>query len=240
MQRELQEAWAANCVLDEAQATLRGNRGRTGEIGKEGHVVIWSVEIRMIENIERIGFKPELVALLDHERLGQAHVEAHLEWASKTVPACSSKQGFKVIAPAGVAGRHPVGPWSHELGQEISGIKLTNFGRKSLTIRARMCCLRGRDARCQRHNWVPNIVAGAVVQTRHRPRKVINAVRLTALRDGLAANRPAIGQVAQWPALHGLRNRIAVVDQKNVGLIEIRAGVVGSWGERIVSGEKES
>jgi len=60
MQRELQEAWAANRVLDDAQTPLRGNRWRTVVIGKEGYVVVWSVEIGMVENIERIGFKPQL------------------------------------------------------------------------------------------------------------------------------------------------------------------------------------
>src|SRR5579872_2485579 len=100
MQRELQEAWAANCVLDHAQAALGGNLRRTCEIGKEGHVVVRSVEIGMVENIERIGFKLQQVALFDLEHLGQAHVEAHLERTSKSVPACISIQGFIEIAPA--------------------------------------------------------------------------------------------------------------------------------------------
>jgi hypothetical protein len=65
MQRELQEAWAANRVLDHAQATLRGNRWRTKVKGKEGHIVVRSVEIRMVENIERIGFKPKLEAFFE-------------------------------------------------------------------------------------------------------------------------------------------------------------------------------
>ena len=56
----------------------------------------------------------------------------------------------------------------------------------------------------------------------------------------LATNGPAIDQVAPRSAVHQLRNRVAVVDQKNVGLIEIRGAVVGSRSERIVPGEKQS
>src|ERR1700722_12089158 len=212
MHRELQEAWAANRVLDDAQATLWGNRWRTYEIGKEGHVVVRSVEIGMVENIECIGFNPQLVAFFELELLSQAHCEAHLEWPSKSVPAGISIQGFIEIAPATVASRDPVGPRSHELGCEISRIELTKFRRDSRAIRARMCCLRGSYARHQRHNWVPNIVAGAVVLTRNRSRKVIDAVGLTALRHSLATNGPAIDHVAQRPAIHELRNRVAVVD----------------------------
>src|ERR1700722_18748980 len=118
MHRELQEAWAANRVLDDAQATLWGNRWRTYEIGKEGHVVVRSVEVRMVENIKRIGFKPQLVPLFDLELLGQAHVEAHLEWTTKTVPGCISIQGFELIATGAVASGNPVSPRRHELGSE--------------------------------------------------------------------------------------------------------------------------
>ena|SRR5580658_3800959 len=125
MQRELQEAWAANRVLDDAQAPRGGNLWRTYEIGKEAHVVVRSVEIGMVENIERIGFKPQLEPLLDQELLGQAGVEAHLEWASKTVPAVISKQGFKVIFSGTVGSGDAVGPRSHELGCKISRIELT-------------------------------------------------------------------------------------------------------------------
>ena len=125
MQRELQEAWAANRVLDDAQATLRGNRWWTCEIGKEVHIVVRSVEIGMVENIKSIGFKLQQEALFDQELLGQARVEAHLEWASKTVPAVISKQRFKVIFPATVGSGDSVGPRSHELGSEISRVELT-------------------------------------------------------------------------------------------------------------------
>jgi hypothetical protein len=86
MRAQLQEAWAANRVLDDAQAALRGNRWRTFVIGKEGHVVVRGVEIGMVENIESIGFKTEQEAFLDGELLVQAHVEAHLEWTSESIP----------------------------------------------------------------------------------------------------------------------------------------------------------
>jgi len=109
-QRELQGAWAPNRVLDAAQATRRGNPWRTFEIREEGNVVVRSVEIGMVENIECIGFELQLEALLDQELLGHAHVEAHLEWALKTVPARRSKQGFIEIGPATVGNGNAVGP----------------------------------------------------------------------------------------------------------------------------------
>ena len=116
MHRELQEARAANRVLDQAQAALRGIRWRTLVIGKEVHVVVRSVEIGMVENIEGIGFKLQPVALFELELFGQAHVEAHLEWAAKSVPAGISIQGFIEIAAGPVASGNPVGSRSHELG----------------------------------------------------------------------------------------------------------------------------
>src|SRR5581483_152291 len=84
---QLQKARAANRVLNQSQAALRGNRCGTFVIGEEGHVVVWSVEIRMVENVEGIGFKPELEALFNLELLGEVHVEAYLEWTSEDVPA---------------------------------------------------------------------------------------------------------------------------------------------------------
>src|SRR5580692_500652 len=102
-----------------------------------------------------------------------------------------------------------------------------------------MCRLLGSYARYQRHNRIPNIVAGAVVLTRHRARIVIDAIRLAALRHSLAADGPTIHRVAQGPVFHEVWKRIAVVDQKDVGLIEIRGAIVGSGSSRIIPGEKE-
>src|ERR1700722_16541956 len=164
----MQKARTANCVLDDAEATLWGNLRRSFVVGKEVHVVVRSVEIRMVENIEGIGFKPQIVALLEYELLGQAGVEAHLERAPKTVPACRCKQGLIVIAAGTVARRNSVGPRSHELRAEISGIEFAKFRRYSRAICAGMGRLLGSYTRQQRHNRVPNIVAGAVVQARNR------------------------------------------------------------------------
>src|ERR1700678_1944470 len=147
MQRELQEAWAGNRVVDHAQATRRGNLWRTFEIGKEGNVVVRGVEIGMVENIKCVGFELQLEALFDQELLGQAHVEADLEWASKTVPACRSKQGFIEIGPATVGNGNAVGPRSHELGSEIGHVELTECRRNSRRAISAPCCLLGGYAR---------------------------------------------------------------------------------------------
>src|ERR1700733_13078082 len=203
MQRELQEAWAANRVLDHAQAPLGGNLWRTFEIRKEENVVVRSVEIGMVENVECIGFKLQQVALFDLEHLGQTHIEAHLERASKSVPACISIQGFIEIATACIASRDSIGPRSHKLGSEISRVELTEGRRnshRSHGANTALSCLLGGYPWEERHNGIPNIVACAVVQTRHRARKVIDAVGLPALRHGLATNGPAIGRKSPWPA----------------------------------------
>src|SRR5580692_6599897 len=225
MQRELQEAWAANRVLDHAQAPLGGNLWRTFEIRKEENVVVRSVEIGMVENVECIGFKLQQVALFDLEHLGQAHIEAHLERASETVPACRSKQGFKFVAPTTVASGNPVGPRGHELGSEISHVELTECRRNSHRAISTPCCLLGGYARQQRHYGVANFVIGAVVETRHRARVVVDAEGLPALRHSLATNGPAIGHIAPRPAVYDFGNRVAVVDQKNVDS--------GAWGYEI-------
>src|SRR5690348_13462856 len=102
-----------------------------------------------------------------------------------------------------------------------------------------MCCLRGSYARYQRYNGVPNKVEGAEVQARNRARKIVDAVGLPALRHRLATYGPAVGHVSPCSTIHDFRNRIAVVDQQNVGLIEIRGGIVCPGSERIITGEEQ-
>src|ERR1700739_4748822 len=146
MQSQLQEAWAADRVLDDAQASLRRNRWRTCKIGEEVHIVVRSVEIGMVENIKSIGFKLQQVALFDLEHLGQAHIEAYLEGASKSVPACISIQGFIEVATACIASRNSIGPRSDKLGSEISRVELTEGrrnARASCGANTALSCLLG-------------------------------------------------------------------------------------------------
>ena len=113
---ELQEAWAANGVLDHAQAALRGESRRTLKVGEKGNVVVRSVEIGMVENIERVGFKVQTESFLDWELFGQAHVEAHLERARKVLRPVVPYKDSKSSHPLAVASRHSVGSRGYELG----------------------------------------------------------------------------------------------------------------------------
>lgn len=189
---QLQETRAAYRVLNQAQAALRRNRCRAFVIGEERHVVVGGIEIGVVEDIERIRFEPQMEALFDLELLGQVHVETHLERASENVTAGASEQGFEIVTSGTIARGDAIAPWRYKLWRKISRIKLTDFRRNSLTVCTRMRCLRSSCSGDQWHDGIPNIVAGAVIEARNRSRKIIDAVRLSALRYGLSANRPAI------------------------------------------------
>ncbi len=125
-------------MLDYPQAALWGNRCRTVVIGEKGHVIVRSVEVSMVEDVERVCFEPELKPLFDLELLRQVHVEAYLEWTAKTVSAGVSKQRFEVVASSRVASRNAVCTWSHELGCEVGGIELADLRGDPLAICAWM------------------------------------------------------------------------------------------------------
>src|ERR1700685_1649250 len=108
VQAQLQEPRTPNRVLNDSQAARRRDRSRTHEVGKEFHVVVRRIEIRMVEHIKRVRFKTQLEAFLDGELLGQTHVEADLERTSEQVPAGSAVEGLELIATGGSAGRHTV------------------------------------------------------------------------------------------------------------------------------------
>ena len=85
-------------MLNHSQAALWRNRRWAGEVGEEGHVVVRSVEIRMVEDIKRIKFEAQVEAVPKWELLGKTHIEAHLKWASEQVPTGGSVQGLETIA----------------------------------------------------------------------------------------------------------------------------------------------
>src|SRR5579862_7301039 len=128
---------------------------------------------------------------------------------------------------------------SQELGREVGGIELAKFRGNSAAIGAGAGgSLLGSHARYQRYDGISDIVGGAQELACNRARIIIDGVGLPALRYGLPTNGPPIDNIAQCFAGREAGNRIAVVDQKNVGLIEVGRGVVCTGSERVIPSEK--
>ena len=71
-----------------------GNDGRPEIIGEERHVVVGRVEIRVIEDIERVEVEAQAEAFVQNEFLAQDHIEAHLERSAEDVAAGVSVERF--------------------------------------------------------------------------------------------------------------------------------------------------
>src|SRR5208283_5591211 len=175
-------------MLNHSQAALWRVRRRTGEVGKERHVVIRRVERGMVEDIKRVSFKAKPEALLDGKLLGQAHIEAHLEGPAEHISARTPVERLVKIASTGVARRNSVRARRDKLRCKIVGIK-HRTPRINASGALQLCLLRTNPG-FERHQWVPDIVAGAEIQASHRTRKIIHAVWLAALGDSLPANDP--------------------------------------------------
>src|ERR1700722_3219393 len=211
-------------MLNHSEAALRRDRRRACEVGEKGHVVVRRVEVGMVEDIERIEFEAKVEALFKGELLGHAHIEAHLKWPAEQVPSGGAVQGLETIAARRVACRYSVRTGSYKLRRKIGWIQHWLAGidaESALQFR-----LLGSDARYKRHVWISYKVRGTKVQTCYRAREVIDAIRLAALRHGLPAYHPAVDHFSQSLVMREFRNRVAVIDQKNVGLIEVRRRVV--------------
>src|SRR5450432_876566 len=65
MHRQLQEARTAQRVLDNSQAAHRRKRGRARKVGEECNVVVGRVEIRMVEEVKRVGIEAQLEPFTD-------------------------------------------------------------------------------------------------------------------------------------------------------------------------------
>ena len=63
MQRQLQEARAADGVLDDAQAAFRREGRRPCVVGEEHNVVVGRIEIRMIEEVVCVEVEAQPVTL---------------------------------------------------------------------------------------------------------------------------------------------------------------------------------
>ena len=180
----------------------------------------------MVEHIERVGFKAYLETLFNGELLGQTHIEAHLERTSEKVSAGSARRGTRT---------HRIRRHRTEVHRSYQAREIAVQNRLALstgvpgidTERALQFRLPGRHARFERHDGIPDIVARAEVHACHRTREIIDAVRLAALGHGLSADYPAVDHIPKAWLLTKVRNRVAVVHEKNVRLIEVRRSIVG-------------
>src|ERR1700692_4396558 len=150
-------------MLDYSQAARGRDRGRNGKVGEKGHVVVWRVEIGMVEDIECVKFEAKVEALFQRELLGDTHIEPHLKWAAEQVPSGGSVQGLETIATRRVACRYSVRAGSYKLRRKIGWIQHRSCGAGLYAEGALQFRLLGGYSRFERHVGIPNKVTGAQV-----------------------------------------------------------------------------
>src|ERR1700686_3286469 len=89
VQRHLKETRTPNCIGNEPDVLAGRRRIRIARIRVEawvqGHVVVGSVEARMVKQVENIHFILELETLIDVEHFLQRKIESRLEGSAKDV-----------------------------------------------------------------------------------------------------------------------------------------------------------
>ncbi len=136
MQRHLQEARAADGVLDQPKLAARGTlisalktnpgclcKARAGTIvrwiGKERvefDVVVRRIEAGMVEDIKSLDVKSQLETLFNPEVLEQRHIHTGLERTDENIPAGSTKSGFVDVASPRSYGRSRIARRNAESG----------------------------------------------------------------------------------------------------------------------------
>jgi len=109
--------------LDHPQAAGRRNRRRSLVAWKEINVVVGRVEIRVIEEIERVEVKAQAEALADLEFLGERGIDAKLKRRAEEVASSSRIQRFVQVASRCVARRTPPCPGARNCGPKSAAFR---------------------------------------------------------------------------------------------------------------------
>src|ERR1017187_3133896 len=105
MKRQLKEPVASNRLSDHAKVLRIRRRGRQYlggvrktrkriEAGVERKVTVWRIEIRMVENVERVRLEFQGDAFGDLEVLEKRQIEACLEWGAEDITSVGPVAGF--------------------------------------------------------------------------------------------------------------------------------------------------
>src|SRR5580658_1402443 len=189
----------------------------------------------MVEHVERVKVETQPVALMEGELLAERHIKPHLKGRTEDVPAGGSEERFIDIRAGRVSRGHAIRSGSNKLRVEIVGVQ--NRVASIYTSSALELRLPCGNAWLQGDDRVGKFDVGAEVQAPYRTGVVINAVGLSALRHGLAAEHPVIHQISESFIGGRFRQGVAIIDQKDMGLIEVRRGIAGLRRQRVVTGE---
>src|SRR5450631_815726 len=248
MKRHLKDSRTSECVLDQAQVSLRrtvvGSRtgdtrgeswkavlGRIPEERIEQHIVIGHVEARMVKQVERVEIVAQSVALADFEILEDAEIETILEWRAEGVASSIGVAIFEVIASqgaaAGVTRRHSVASWCKDRGYP-EGIDVQNrvvCVDSSRTLQNRLGC--GRSNSADRDDRVGNrILPAAPKDAGCSSAEVIDAVRLAAFQYGHSSQTPPIHHLPRESMGGGDSGKLIVIAHgKYMGAVEVRVAI---------------
>jgi len=99
MQIQLQESRAANGVLNVAQAAGSHGQHRQREVAEKRNVVIRRVEIRVIEEVERVGAEAQPVLFFRQERLADGQVNTLLKRPAEYIAPGAAKKRTRKYRP---------------------------------------------------------------------------------------------------------------------------------------------
>src|ERR1700722_4188734 len=181
--------------------------GKWIEAAVEFEIAVRSVEIRMIENVERVGLKLQGEALLELNFLHDREIEPRLKGSAEDVSAIAAIAGFRGVANGCSHGSRPARRNStlarlERRDREVVWIDIGNpdlaRGRSreiSGIVGSTLGSLFRRDSWGQRKNRIRYEVVSTEENAGGSSREINDAKRLAALSYGNALNPPTIHYV---------------------------------------------
>src|SRR5215831_8379241 len=152
MNRELNESWAADRVLNQTQSRiLRRRKRRRIAAVTQAHAVVGRIKAGMIEDVEEIGPELKVYTLSDLELLGKSNIKALLERRSEQISAAGAKSGFERVVK-----RHPHLAWSNQRHREAIDVE-GRFGGVQVLVGSLQHHLARRESGLQRQDRIDNI-----------------------------------------------------------------------------------
>src|SRR5580698_8429510 len=209
-------------------------------------ICVRSVEVGMVEDVERVGLELQGVAFHKCEILQSREIEPSLEWGAEDITTVAPIAGFLRVAnlharcDGRTARRDAALAGLKERDGEVVRVNIRNSdsgkrpGGKGIVFAA-LDSLLWRNSRSQRKNRIGDEVIGAEEDAAGRSREIDDAEGLATLGDGDALNSPAVRhRVDESGCIGSSRKLINITDSQHVRAIEIGGGVCSSGHERIV------
>lgn len=202
------------------------------ETGIEGEIAVGRIEIRLVEDIERVSLEFQGIALSDFKILENRKIESRLEWSAEDISAIRPVAGFLSVADSRssrckAAWRHSTLARTKEWDREVIWINVWNShsrerSRLKRIIRSPFRGLFGSDSRREWQNRIGDEVIGAEENTAGGSREIDDAEWFSALSHGDALNSPSICYSAnQFGTLPKSGKQVNIADRKHVGTIKV-------------------